>query len=463
VISDLNKDLKIAQKLKEHILSRNLSLGATKEGADWCLKALHPSDPLMEVRGIPDESCVPSLMMNYQTVTTVSPGNGATGTWRLDGQLIPNPLAFGAYTYTDSLATRTAEVVNSQITGATHPDRLNQFLSDFRRWRLAYASVTIYQDGPDLANQGTVVVCQKPVVPTKFNLDTAYTSGIGSGYQHAFFMDSIDLPNYDVSQGMPNAYFGRSREGVYIPLKLTRTHQNWRDASCLVYQSNTSQRNTYTNAFTGGKLTLSSSNETDGTGIYPFMSVNDLHMYNVTGAPVGTLTSDFCNDTWADFSFRNMSVSTSLSFFWRFGFEVQCTPGSNMAPHLKLSPPHDELAVQTYFSIARELKDAYPAEFNDLGKIWDVISSIAKKVSPFLGMIPAVGPALAAGVPLVAQAGDSIREALKRTAGPTVGSIASQADKEVAREAISNAQVESARRRIAKAGKAKKRPALLKR
>lgn len=414
----------------------------------------------MEVRGIPDESAVPSLMMNYQTVTTVSPSNGSTGTWQLDGQLIPNPLTFGAVTYTDSVGPHAAEVVNQQIAGATYPARLNQFLTDFRRWRLAYASVTIYQDGPDLANQGTVVVCQKPVVPSKFNLDASPTTKIGR--QHAFFMDSIDLPNYDVSQGMPNAFFGRSREGVYIPLKLTRTHQNWRDAGCLVYQANTAQRSPYTDPYASGMLTLAQSASPDSTGIYPFLSINDAHEYIPAGTLCGTLTSDFCNDTWADFSFRNLSVSTSLSMFWRFGFEVQCTPGSNMAPHLKLSPAEDQQALTTYFAIARELKDAYPADYNDLGKIWDVISGIAKKVAPFLGFVPGIGPALSAGVPMIAQAGDGIREALRRTAAPSLGSVASASDKEIARNTISAAQIDAARRTMAKkaASKKKKRPAL---
>lgn len=408
----------------------------------------------MEVRGIPDESAVPSLMMNYQTVATVSPRVGATGTWSLDGQLIPNPLSFGAASYTDSVGIDVVEFINAQITGVSHSDRLTTFLSDMRRWRLAYASVTIYQDGPDLSNQGTVVVCQKPVSPTRFNVPDFV--GL-TARQHASYMDQTDLPSYNVSQGMPNAYFGKSRDGVYIPLKLTRTHQTWHSARDLIYQANSATRIAYTDPLAGGQLNLAVPNPNAVINTYPFLSMNDLHLDVATTTPQGTLTSEFCNDCWADYSFRNMSVATSLSFFFRFGFEVQCTPNSNLAPHLKLSPAEDEAALSTYFAIARELKDGYPADYNDLGKIWDVISSIAKKVSPFLNMIPVAGPALAQGIPFLAEAGDSVRAALRRTSAPTKGSIASASDKETARAVIGQAQVEAAKRRIGKVVNANKK------
>ncbi len=84
------------QKLRELVLrdltERAMTLGSTQSGADWCLKALHPSDPLVEVRGIPDKSAVPSAFINYQAIFTVSPQAGATGTWTLDASLIPDPI-----------------------------------------------------------------------------------------------------------------------------------------------------------------------------------------------------------------------------------------------------------------------------------------------------------------------------------------------------------------------------------
>lgn len=437
MITPTRETSRIAQKLKEIITTRGTELGATPSGRDWCLKALHPSDPLTEVRGIPDESAVPSLFMNYQSVYTISPSVGATGTWTLDGQLIPNPLSFGAALYTDSVSAKAVEFVNTQVGGASHPERLNNFLADFARWRLAYASVTIYQDGPDLANQGTVVVCQKPVEPTRFNLyDGQNGQFVAQGLHHAFHLEASDLPDYTRSQSMPNAYFGKSKEGVYIPLKLTKTHQQWHSHRDLLYQSTASSVVAYTTSTTGGRLNIPTSASDDVNGQYPFLSINDLHQRSSTYTNIyGSLTSDFCNENWADFSFRNMAVTTSLSMFFRFGFEVQVPPTSSMAPHLKLSPPSDPAAVSAYFAISRELKDAYPADFNDLGKIWDVISTVGKTIAPALNFVPGVGPLLAGGARAALSMGDRIRDATRRVATPTQGSIASAADLEVVRSA----------------------------
>lgn len=441
MVTRLHENCSTAQKLKDTILSYNRIMGDTLTGKDWCIKALHPADPTNEVRGVPDESSVPSLMMNYQSVYTISPTDGATGTWSLDGQLIPNPMAFGCALYTDSIGNHSVEFVNTQIPGADHASRLTNFLRDFQRWRLAYASVTIYQDGPDLANQGTVVVCQKPIEPARFNVypqyDMTTASESGKGFHHVFHMDAADMPDYTASQAMPNAYFGKSKEGAYIPLKLTKTHQVWHSHRDLTYQAGSSSVVSFSDPSAGGSMNISNSTNAVTTGAYPFLSMNDFHVQLTEGNFArfcGQLTSDFCNENWADFSFRNMATTTSLSMFFRFGFEVQTQPTSTLAPHLKLSPPSDPKAIESYFAISRELKDAYPADYNDLGKIWDVISSVAKKAAPALSAVPVVGGMLPGVLRSAIAVGDRVRQAAKNSSGGTRGSVASAADVEVMKD-----------------------------
>jgi hypothetical protein len=50
------------------------------------------------------------------------------------------------------------------------------------------------------------------------------------------------------------------------------------------------------------------------------------------------------------------------------------------------------MALDAYYAISRELKDAYPADYNDLGKIWDVIKKAAVNTLPLLRHVPYVGP-----------------------------------------------------------------------
>lgn len=55
-------------------------------------------------------------------------------------------------------------------------------------------------------------------------------------------------------------------------------------------------------------------------------------------------------------------------------------PGTTLASFQRTSPVYDAMALAAYFSISRELKDAYPAEYNDLGKILGTIANVAKGV-----------------------------------------------------------------------------------
>jgi len=439
------------QKLRELINSKNMPLGTTEGGRDWCIKALHPSDPLTEIRGIPDESSVPSFFMNYQTVATLSP-SGNPSKWEADMQLMPHPFTFMAGRFNDGTA-KTFYVGNSQLEGfpwslSSYVDVLNAWVSGFRRWRLAYASVTIYQDGPDLSNQGTVVACQRVVAPDQVSVSALVSTTASSALMHrrALYTESFDLPNYAASQGMPNAYFGRSRDGLYMPLRLTKTHQQWHSLSDLVYNAGCqgfegATISPYTNAaFTTGGTdpsgTIRSATSSSAVGYWPHFLTPGLAWDDTNDRWGGALTPDYVNGCRGDISFRNLGGQTSLSMFFRYGFEVQCNPTSIMSPHQKISPPYDPQAISAYFAISREMKDAYPAEFNDLGKIWDVISGVAKTVAPALSFVPGVGPLLAAAAPVVAGVGDRIRRAVTKTAEPGMNNVASQADREIALEVV---------------------------
>lgn len=417
------------------------TFGSTPNGIDWCIKALHPSDPMTEVRGIPDKSAAPSMFMNFQTVSTISPAASATGTWSTDVQLIPHPIALGAFRKVDSTGTSFSEVLNSQLNGADHVSKFNSFSRAFRRWRLAYASVTIYQDGPDLANQGTVVACQKPLDLTQQTLSygksTSFNSVAVATYP-MFYMQAEDFPDYTVSQSMPNAYFGRSRDGIYCPLKLTENHQQWHGPHDLIYQGSDSSLDTNPNSPSYLQSTLATSTNAASIGGYPFTTLNALHVYRASPneSYAGSPTSSFCNTNWADISFKNMAVTTSLSLFFRFGFECQVLPGSIYSPQLKLSPPYDPIALSTYYAISRELKDGYPADFNDLGKIWSAIKDAASLISPVVELIPGIGPTIVGAGKMAGKVGDKIVGAIQRAGEPTVGSTASAGDKEVVKKVL---------------------------
>lgn len=48
-----------------------------------------------------------------------------------------------------------------------------------------------------------------------------------------------------------------------------------------------------------------------------------------------------------------------------------------MSSFAQTSPEHDPVALGAYYAISRQLKDAYPADYNDLGKIVRTIADVA--------------------------------------------------------------------------------------
>jgi hypothetical protein len=292
---------------------------------------------------------------------------------------------------------------NTQLVSSTVPTSVElnaAWLLLAQRWRLCYQSVTIYQDGPDLANQGTIVVSQSPLQAKKYSWSAADGTYGYAMTPLAWFDDIQQGPNFQRSQALPNAMMGRSRDGAYVPLKLTETSQDWQSASDLItpYQPS---------ALGPAGTTTWTRLPTVPLTTYPFPVVIGAYEPN-PGNIHGDVVPNLLNGSVAHISARNLSDQTSFTFHFRLGLEVQLAPSSTLTPQLKLSPPYDRQALDTYFQIARELKDGYPADYNDLGRIWDVISGAAKRILPIAQLVPG----LAAPASLardVVSAGDTVR------------------------------------------------------
>lgn len=425
-------------------------LGSTPDGADWCLKALHPSDPQTEVRGIPDKSAVPSVFMNYQSTFVVgNPDPAGVATWDMLGQLTPHPINFLTIGRANGPLNATqASYLNSQLLGATHAEKYTNWLGMVERWRLAYMSVSIYQDAPALSNQGTLVAAQHVVKPLKYPAFWIQNNGQGGPTRMVTAADvtslqPADIPNFTTLQSMPNAYFNRSVEGAYISLKLTKTCQKWHSTTDAITHTDDLEDPFVGPGINGATLRGREIPSTPGTTTWPFIGTPRRFIDLVApGVQNGTTTSNYCNDVWATFAARNLGPTTSFSFFVRAGFEVQVQPGTALTSHQRLSPKYDRTALDNYFAISRELKDAYPVEYNDKGVILSTIAKIANAVSPFLGMVPGVGGILspiASGVGIAANALDKLTDksgraeldkANKRLASSEYGNLTSMAQKE---------------------------------
>lgn len=446
------------------------------------MKALHPSDPTATVDGIPDESAIPSIHMGFQTTQTIYAPTGSTGSWGINLGVLPHPVVFSSFHSYDATNTHVyrGTHANPQLDGVNHIGKMSSWKKLAQRWRLAYMSVSVYQDAAALTNQGTVVACQYPVKPTLNSFDQgAYMEAAAGGVLEAcpprLLTNAMswrvgDMPDFEVAQAMPNAYFGNSRDGLYMPMKLTRTCQRWRsEADCfanggLLGCTDDGNVNVGLLGVDGGDSGMPRYVPPDFTDLiqmdgWPFWGTAGDAGYLApatkvpfAGPPAGyagylsARTSEFCNDTIGSICLKNLDITTRLSIVYRVGFEIQVQPGSTLSPLQKLSPPHDELALAAYFAIAREMKDAYPVDHNDLGKIWDVISMVGKSVlptlAPYLGPLgPVAGAALAIG--------DRIRRGLETGRNPP-----SMADRAIASTALHAIQSAPKARQTAKTAKA---------
>lgn len=367
---------------------------------------------------------MPSAFINYQSVFTVSPQAGATGTWSLDASLLPDPVMLMSFSQLDSVGALLSTGLNSQITGANYAAKYQTFTGAVQRWRLAYASVTMHQDGPDLANQGTVVCAQKIVKPAVF-----YPSGVNGAQAEAGLKvvswQVNDAPDYTNAQALPNAYFNQSKFGCYAPMKLTRTCQQWKDVFVDTAMA-AGQSAVAINNVSGQQVGIRLPGVAAANTVWPYYGLNEAAW--AAGGFTGTAVLDMGNDGCVQISCRNLAVTTSMTFFVRFGIEISCSANSIYAPQLRLSPPHDPTALKVYFAIAREMKDAYPADYNDLGKLWQFIKDALRRVAPAIMAIPhpvaqAVGGAITPGLDVIEGVEKALRKESPRGVSPSAAAV----------------------------------------
>lgn len=408
-------------KLSQIIQGFPGELATTQEGKAWVTKALHPADAITECRGIPDESACPSAILTYNTVYRITPPVGETS-WGFDVSIIPNAISQAfvrVLTAADGISSQ-YNFLNQQLTppgvvSPTYAQLLAQFRSlGIEAHRLVYMGVTAYQDGPALADQGTIVAAQWDVARLKYGtvLTDTTPTGIGYGTRRTVGYTENDYARYATSQYLPNAYFSQSKSGCYLPIRLSGNEKWVTDADLEMFTNPLVGPGT----FNDGLVTFPTA---AAAGIPPFPSL--VRPWFSPGAE--TLNGDSVfkplNSVWGAISARNLSNQTSFAFYIRMAIECRVSPTSVYASQVRMSPMYDPVAMASYWRISRELKDAYPADYNDLGKIWDVIKRAAKMVLPVTSMLGPTGAAISGGVGAAVDLIDSIRK--KPSSAPASG------------------------------------------
>jgi hypothetical protein len=173
-----------------------------------------------------------------------------------------------------------------------------------------------------------------------------------------------------------------------MPLKLTNTSQHWFsnrefhgliDANAAAYSGNSTAQ------WVIGTVT---------TPAWPFFNLSPTKV--TSGNVVGGTTPAMMGDNFGYISIAGINVAASIVFKMKLVLELKVQAFSSYAPHLRPPPFMDQAAISNYFKIVREMPDAWPAEYNDAGRILRAISGVVKTIGPLLTPVPYVGPALAA-------------------------------------------------------------------
>jgi hypothetical protein len=407
-----------------------------------------------------------TTLLNWQSDVVIKPSIGAAGAWSADITVLPDPCMFGRWMINDSVGATFGAAINTQM-GATYDAALTALMAGAERWRLAYMGVTIYQDGPTLSDQGTVVAAQVPCEPTTHSFSASALSGgvvnTDAGMKAIIFQNS-DLPDFQTLVRMPNAYFSQSKHGCYMPIKLSTSHQAWHSTRDCVYDGTGWAVNAGATGVLpayivpGGPTFAQYPYGHNAPGVVsPQMSVSLQGALNTDIAGTAAIRCFPCNENWGHVCFTNMSVATRLVAYFRVGFEVQALPSSVFSPYLKLSPPFDPLSIDAYYRISRELKDAYPADYNDLGKLWEVIKGVARTALPLVAGFGPLGKAASVvGSMLLGPTSDGIKQTIPQASV----TVPENRDKPPA-AAVERAQALRVRRQpppLPPRGKPKKRP-----
>jgi len=385
------------------------------------------------LQGVPDQTVQASAMLTYQNNYVFAAPS--TVDWTISFRFFNDPTAPGSFLAQNMDSTNPA---SGTLVNATLADTLPNALTAWNsveRWRCCYYGVTVYLDAPAVANQGSIVVAQHPAIPVCYG--HPMSASLYVLVPQLVRYQEGDTPAYATLMQMPNSFMGLAKDGAYIPLRLDSNHAVWHDHRDISvdatgqYWSPTSIQSAVP------------ANHAATSGLYVVDSA-----YQSGGNWGGGLHLLPCTSGVASVSLQGLSKDATVRIVVRHGYEVQVLPGTAYAPFLRMAPGLDLQAVDTYYAVARSLKDSYPAEYNDLGKLWNVIKTIISKIAP--AAIPVVeslpgGKAIVAVTRGIGQLGNiamgtqKVRRRQKKPQKQTPPQLASAADKAEATKAVAAA------------------------
>lgn len=406
--------------MRDNIRGAGLA-GRTYPGCAWMTKALDPCHPTSAVMGIPDRICINTVNPDFEEVFMIdnmSANSGvgyvsntgstivinATATWNLlllnDAQSM---ITWGLI-YQGSIENPTyGQCFLHSLKGVRQIVGEEANLNGIAKSRLSYMGVTAEFTGSDLNNQGRLVVAQAPaewaitddkesaavpvyVPPAKASLDVTsenffrtWTLGTPTSSATTDNPSAARLQTFasNLMQVSVRAVSMAAKEGFYAPVYLNDPAFLFKD-----------------HKYTVAKLTTFDEPGQHLFYVNPFFSAGRGAYAIPTGGAGGYLqrVADGYDGHCVISHWQGLDPKASIQMTYRYGIECNPEPGGILSAFAKPSPDHDEQALEAYNHIRIKMDDAYPASYNLLDKLWNVIKLVAKATIPHLmGAVPVVG------------------------------------------------------------------------
>lgn len=388
--------------------------GITPSGAAWLAKAIHPSDAVFTVEGIPTLDACPTAPLNYTATYTIPAP--AAAKWNCEVILNPSPTYFGKVITGDGAAYGTYTVRNQQLgvssvwsefgaaARTAHSEYMTTVGKLIQNYRLTYASVTATLSASSTQNEGSVACAQYS--PSVRHMATApavdLTSGaaLSVGTTAPLAIYPIARRGFGELQNTPGGVAWEAKKGVYSILKLDGEFDKWRSSRDTLFigeQLESDAEDTqYGNPSIGHVM---------GVHTRDFTGAGAATAYDCIVGPQGCQYFGICAGTGATatnvptnsrallepscsnishIKFQNLDPDASVVVTMRVGFEATVPPQSTLIGQVGAPMEYDPVALATYFGLARQMLAAYPSEYNVFGALFNVAKSLLPHAMPLI-------------------------------------------------------------------------------
>lgn len=362
------------------------------------MKALHPAEHTIKTARAPG-SILPTVALACDMMETIAWPENYTKCIICQWPHLTHPMTvtFGDaddtrwknYVFTNS-AVGGPGVLESPPTWATTAAWSSSLNSKIQGYRVVSQSITCEVIAPSVANQGTIVSGQYEARPATRQLSSLYPGAMENA-----FRDSVDVWVYNSapleSQLLmgTSAYTSHAVNGFYQPLKLSKFKF-----------VNVNDTMLFTDDMGGNKLAKDVLFIPGMTPVWLRIPTSGLQL-DFDSTPLVKPSAYNAGVTFISGTAGHPQVSLRIRF--RQVVELIPTLGAIYAPLTEAPLPPDELAFKMVKEIGARMKDAYPASYNDMGKLLGTIKSIGNGILKFadpvldvVSMIPGIGTAAGA-------------------------------------------------------------------